>query len=481
MTNFSARFLQRTKSWRTIAALMLATALLVGVNANNPAHAQTYTVLQNFPNTHVGPATFWNPGLVAQGRDGSLYTTSTLGGAAQKGSAFKVTTAGKVTVLQSFGTDEPRSGLVLGTDGYFYGATTNGGTWTFGSVFKLNGRGELTTEYSFYGYGDAIFPVAPPIQSADGSFYGTATHGGLSDLGAIYKLTPSGEYTLLYQFPADGTQGSVPYAPLLQAADGNFYGTTSGEGFCQDCGSIFKLTPAGVLTTLHTFSGSYGANPDSALVQGSDGNFYGTTENGGDISCGYGCGVVFKLTPAGVFSVLHSFNMSDGANPTGGLVQVDGNFYGTTMNGGTLNYGTIFSINRQGDFSVIHNFDKPTGSIPRVGLVQHTNGLLYGFTMQGGTRGGFFGGGVFYSLDIGAIPFVRLLPLAGRVGNKVEVLGQGFTGTTRVAFDGVPASFTVKSDTFLTATIPAGAKTGNVTVATPSGTLASNQKFWVRR
>jgi len=469
MTNIKVTFFDRTNSWRTIAALMLATLLLAGIAATNTAQAQTYTVLYNFGGLPGDPTTPSLSGLITQGRDGNLYTTSFLGGSHNAGTAFKITTGGTLTVLHNFG-DWPRSGLVLGTDGYYYGTATYGQ----GSVFKLGGK-QLTTLYSFTGGSDGDYPFAPPIQGLDGNLYGTTWVGGSSDLGTVYKLTPSGELTTLYEF--DGTQGGYPTAPLMQATDGNFYGTSSSSAGCcvlSGDGTVFKITPAGVLTTLHFFEGTDGAIPRAPLVQGSDGNFYGTANEGGEFSGG----VVFKLTSAGVYSVLHNFSgvTTDGAYPDAGLVQAsDGNFYGTTVEGGTEFDGTIFSISPQGNFSVLYSFDGTTGSAPQITLLQHTNGVLYG---EG--SGGTYGGGVFFSLDVGAPPFVRFLPAAGMVGKTVEILGQGFTGTTSVAFNGVPASYSVKSDTFLTATVPAGATWGFITVTTPTGTLTSNKKFIVK-
>jgi uncharacterized repeat protein (TIGR03803 family) len=209
------------------------------------------------------------------------------------------------------------------------------------------------------------------------------------------------------------------------------------------------------------------------LVQGTDGNFYGTTYLGGGPT---NSGIVFKVTTAGVLTVLHEFSGTDGRTPTAGLVQAtDGNFYGTTPAGGSGNIGVIFKVTPAGTYSVVYNFDGTTGKSPNVALVQHANGILYGNTTMGGTDDH----GVFYSLNIGAAPFVRLVHNSAKVAKTVEILGQGFNGTTHVSFNGTAATFTVASDTYLTATVPAGAKTGYITVVTPSGTLKSNKQFRV--
>ena len=225
---------------------------------------------------------------------------------------------------------------------------------------------------------------------------------------------------------------------------------------------------------LFSFDGTHGANPYAPLIQGSDGNFYGVTVGGGSS----GGGVVFKMAPSGRLTVLYNFTGgSDGSNEVGGLMQAtDGNFYGTNNLGGASNWGVLFRITSSGIFTVLHDFDWNSGASPQVTLLQHTNGVLYGDTAVGGTAGD----GTFYSFDLGLAPFVTFLPAAARVGGMVEVLGQDFTGTTGVSFNGAAATFTVVSDTYLTATIPNGATSGFITVTTPSGTLKSNKKFLVK-
>ena len=192
-----------------------------------------------------------------------------------------------------------------------------------------------------------------------------------------------------------------------------------------------------------------------------------------------GLGVVFKLTSAGVLTVLHDFNGTDGKTPDAGLVQAnDGNFYGVASAGGILGFGTIFKITSTSDhtFSVLYNFDSTHGATPEVALMQHTNGILYGDTDSGDTHGG----GVFYSLNISAAEFAKLQTLSGKVGTQVSILGQGFTGSTAVSFGGVNATtFTVVSDNYVTANVPTGGKTGTVTVVRPSGSLNSIQQFKV--
>jgi len=226
----------------------------------------------------------------------------------------------------------------------------------------------------------------------------------------------------------------------------------------------------------------------SPLVQGSDGNFYGTTTGYGS----KGAGVVFKITATGKLTVLHNINgTTDGKEPLVGLVQAtDGNLYGSTSQGGNSTNcsggcGTIFRISpiKPYPYKTLYKFDGTTGANPQVAMMQNTNGILYGDTQQGGTgdvnpcTAGACG--VFYSLNIGVKSFVSLVSTSGKVGNSIGILGQGFTGTNGVSFNGTAAKFKVASDTYLTATVPNGATTGFVTVKTPGGTLTSNKQFRV--
>ena len=267
------------------------------------AHAQTFSVLYNF-GTHAGdPLQPAYEGVIAQGRDGTLYSTTPLGGANSLGTVFKITTSGILTVLHSFtggsDGDNPNSGLTLGTDGNFYGTSSDNTTSGYGSVFKITPRGTLTTLHKFTGGIDGAYPFSPPIRGTDGNFYGTTqggVGGGAQGYGTVYRMTHSGALTTLYHF--DSTHGANPNAPLIQGTDGNFYGTTITGGTC-GCGVVFKITPSGKLTVLHNFDITNGSQPLSPLIQGADSDFYGTTTGGGNNGCGGG--VIFKITLAGDF------------------------------------------------------------------------------------------------------------------------------------------------------------------------------------
>jgi uncharacterized repeat protein (TIGR03803 family) len=272
-----------------------------------------------------------------------------------------------------------------------------------------------TTLFSF-DETDGGTPFAGLIQGTDGNFYGTTSFGGSSGpclvvssygCGTVFKITPSGMLTTLYNFCSQSncTDGIEPEAGLVQGADGNFYGTTIFGGVnstCQygnSCGTVFTITPGGVLTTLHSFNFTDGYLPVAGLIQGTDGNLYGTTSEGGATRLcknnGFdGCGTVFKITPDGVLTTLHSFycpqfnfHCREGTSPDAALVQgADGNFYGTTTVGGVYGYGTVFRISPGGTLTTLYSFDKTDGDQPEVGLVQGTDGNFYGTTYVGGAR-----------------------------------------------------------------------------------------------
>jgi uncharacterized repeat protein (TIGR03803 family) len=264
------------------------------------------------------------------------------------------------TNLHYFGTGtdgaNPAAALIQGTDGNFYGTTYGGGAGGTGTVFKITPVGVETALYSFTGKdGDGANPKAALIQGTDGNFYGTTYYGGTTGTGAssagtVFKITPAGVETVIYSFTGKNGDGANPAAGLIQDADGNFYGTTyfggstsvgvfgPGSGLYSS-GTVFKITATGVETVLHSFTGSTGdgSNPAAGLILGADGNFYGTTYYGGTPFQGpqdaviLTAGTVFKITPAGVETVLISFNFGDGENPSASLIQgSDGNFYGTT-------------------------------------------------------------------------------------------------------------------------------------------------------
>jgi uncharacterized repeat protein (TIGR03803 family) len=345
--------------------------------------AGVLTTLHSFNTTNGS-----NPraGLV-QGSDGDFYGTTDSGGVSGVGTVFKITSAGVLTMLHSFNStngSHPYAGLVQGTDGDFYGTTQSGGASGYGTVFKITTAGVLTTLHAFDG-ANGRYSRAGLVQGSDGDFYGTTPGGGASGAGTVFKITSARVFTTLYSFTAPS--GSGPQAGLVQGSDGDFYGTTVGGG-PSEYGTVFKMTSSGVLTTLHFFDYSNGGSPFAGLVQGSDGAFYGTTAVGGVTDAG----TVFKITSSGMLTTLHSFNNTNGDDPRGGLVQGSGgDFYGTTVSGGAINIGTVFKITSAGAHTMLHNFDYSNGGYP-AGLTQGSDGYFYGTTYGGGasSRGTVF-------------------------------------------------------------------------------------------
>jgi uncharacterized repeat protein (TIGR03803 family) len=365
------------------------TAALSGVTS--PAVTLTVTaltesVMHSFGGTGDGQLAF--AGLI-QGTDGNLYGTSTIGGAYGEGTVFKITPAGAQTVLWSFGNgsdgQEPYAGLIQGTDGNFYGTTYLGGAHSAGTVFKITPTGVETVLYSFGTGSDGQNPEAALVQGTDGNFYGTSTIGGAYGEGTVFKITAAGAETVLWSF-GNGSDGKNPEAGLVQGTDGNFYGTTFAGGAYGE-GTVFKITAAGAETVLWSFgNGNDGQEPYAGLIQGTDGNFYGTTVQGGASSDG----TTFKITPAGVETVLWSFGGgNDGQEPYAGLIQgTDGNFYGTTVQGGANSYGTIFKITPAGVETVLYSFEPGSDAeFPTAALIQGTDGHFYGTTYEGGANG----------------------------------------------------------------------------------------------
>jgi uncharacterized repeat protein (TIGR03803 family) len=284
-------------------------------------------------------------GLI-QASDGNFYGTTANGGTNGVGSFFELTPSGTETDLYSFSETHsnggPYSGVVEGSDGNFYGVDYLGGSSTLGTVFKITPGGVESIVHSFAGGIDGSEPSDVPIQASDGNLYGTTALGGSSDDGTVFKLTPGGTETILHAFAGGTSDGSSPYGSVVEGSDGNFYGTTQ-TGGTNGKGTVYRVTPSGAETVLYSFAGgtSDGSDPYAGLIQGADGNFYGTTYSGGSSNDG----TVYEITPSGVETVVHSFSGSDGANLKASVVLGnDGNLYGTTFNGGASGDGTFFEI-----------------------------------------------------------------------------------------------------------------------------------------
>jgi uncharacterized repeat protein (TIGR03803 family) len=341
--------------------------------------------------------------------------------------------------------------MIQGSDGNFYGTTAGGGAFGEGAVFKVTPGGVETLLYSFAGGGANGATPQSLIQGSDGNFYGATAQGGVGPCsqgcGTIFKLTPTGLLTTLYSFTG-AADGGVPNA-VIQGTDGNFYGATEFGGLTNStcgsrgCGVVFKVTPAGVESVVYAFAGGSadGAIAQS-LIQGSDGNFYGLTNLGGASNNG----IVFKVTAAGVETVLHAFagGTADGAQPAVALIQgSDGNFYGTTPFGGASGYGTVFRITTAGVETVLHSFTGATdGATPYTGVIQASDGNFYGTTSAGGDTSCTGGCGTVYRVTSAGVTSELYGFTAGAFGggtqapspsSLLQASSGNFYGTT---FDG---------------------------------------------
>jgi uncharacterized repeat protein (TIGR03803 family) len=473
--------------------------LLLSLTAAIPSSAQTFTTLKVF-NVTDGALP---QGTLVQGLDGNFYGTTVQGGRQAIcdggcGTVFKITPEGTLTSLYKFfGTEGsyPYAGLVLATNGNFYGAAAGGSKY---GMFEITPDGTLTMLNSTFAFGAALEDTSLVQDTITGNFYGTN--------GNIFEMTPDGDVTILHNFCPDYPKCSLASSSALGALawnvdDGLFYGVTRFGGITKGgfgnacveygCGTVFVIGPGGALKTLYRFTGETdGESPLAGLVQGTDGNFYGTTSNGGAQD---GAGTVFKITPSGTLSTIYRFlcpqnKCADGGSPNSRLVQAsDGNFYGTTIAGGLsvpkLPYGggTVFQLTPDGVLTTIHYFCASgvpcsDGAMP-AGLTQGTDGDLYGLVT--GSDGTNLTVGTVYKISLGLPPFVKTLQPGARPGTVITILGTDLTGATSVTVNGAAADFTVVSATEITATVPADATTGTVEVTTPRGTLKSNVAFRV--
>lgn len=469
-------------------------AFLLPLSAGLIQAYQTFTTLQSFDGTDGAPTY----SALVQASSGDLYGTTVDGGANDNhGTIFKITPSGTLTTVYSFCSQSmcadgahPYAGVVQATNGDLYGTTTYGGAYSEGTIFKMTPSGTLTTLHSFCSQSacaDGAFPYAGLAQAANGDLYGTTSGHGAFGGGTIFKITSSGTLTTLYSFCALGgacIDGDSPKTGLVQARNGEFYGTT-GFGGAYGGGTIFKITASGALTTLYSFCSRAGCSdgdyPNAGLVQGIDGDLYGTTTYGTNNR-----GTIFKIIPGGTFTSMYSFcsqtGCSDGTTPGAGLTQgIDGELYGTTGEGGAKQRGTVFKMTPTGTLTTVYSFcalkSCADGIYPYAGLVQDTNGDFYGTTQGGGANGCCYG--TVFRLSVGLDAFLETRPVIGTAGEAVTILGSNLTSATSVTFIGVAAEFTVVSASEISTTVPAGATTGKVQVMTPSGKLSSNMAFEV--
>ncbi len=354
-------------------------------------------------------------GLV-EASDGNFYGTTAQGGPASDGTIFRITPTGAFSVLYAFqggaAGQDSQSTLIQGSDGNLYGTTSSGGANGNGMVFRVSLTGDFEALYSFTGGTDGAAPFAGLVEASDGNFYGTTSSGGavnaagFTGYGTIYRITPTGVLNTIYIFTGGDTDGAAPYAGLVEGSDGFLYGTGNndevGNTYYEE-GNVFKVSKTGAFTNLYHFQGGNdGANPDGGLTEGSDGNFYGSTHNGGlfaNDDDDTGQGVIFKVTPDGTFTTLYEFTgqAADSGRPEGTLALAsDGNFYGTTTNSPQ---GTLFEITPAGKLTTLQLLGTNTEALD--GPIVGSDGNLYGTTDNGGVNnaGSIFQGLVSPALE----------------------------------------------------------------------------------
>ena len=406
--NSFSRRQARSGSWASLIAAIICFAAFT-----LPAQTQTFEVLHSF----IGKGGGDDPhGGVSLDKAGNVYGTTFYGGFFDAapcaghgcGIAFKLNSAGQQTVIYSFqgrgSGDAPTAGLVRDAQGNLYGDTFEGGDVNHceppsgcGTVFKINTAGHETVVHKFEGGEDGMYPESTLILDAAGNLYGTTNGGGTGGQGIVFKIDPTGAETVLHAF-AGRLDGSVS-GGLVEDAQGNLYGSTEFGGTAKlcggsGCGIVYKISPSGQETILYNFSGGAdGSEAGNSLVLDSEGNLYGTTGGGGDLSCDkpFGCGVIFEIDTTGAESVLYTFDdeIANGDDPVGGIVRdAAANFYGTTYFGGANGMGEVFKVDPSGNQTILHSFTGGAdGAFPNTSLAMDAAGNLYGTTPAGGRPG----------------------------------------------------------------------------------------------
>ena len=369
------------------AALIIA---MFGAMAIQSAPAQSFKVLYNFDGASHGGDPYAS---LARDAAGNLYSTVDYGGGTSyAGGVFKVAPDGTEAMLYNLtgGADGayPFSSVVRDSKGNLYGTTSQGGSDNAGVVFKVDPSGTETVLHNFAGGADGVIPTGGLVRDKAGNLYGTTSQGGTSNDGIVFKISPSGKETILHTFTGSAKDGKYPtYTTLLMDAQGNFYGVTE-EGGSADGGILYKLSKTGKLTILHSFKGGTtdGCNVLGTPFMDAAGNFYGTTS-----SCGtHTLGTVWEVKKNGQERLLHSFagGTSDGEYPLAGVVKdATGNLYGNTETGGASDVGTVYRIGNTGKFTLLHSFEGTDGKYPYGSFAQNSKGTIFGSTQNGGTIG----------------------------------------------------------------------------------------------
>jgi uncharacterized repeat protein (TIGR03803 family) len=376
--------------------------------------------------------------------DGNLYGVTYEGGANNKGSIYRVTPAGEQTTLHSFdGTDgwHPVCTLIQASDGNLYGTTANGTTHFGGTIYRMSLSGSFQLIHGFDDLAGGNLAFGSLLQTPNGMLYGTTRAGGDNFAGTVFKLKMDGSgFTRIHSFSGGQQDGNSPSGDLSRAADGSLYGTTF-YGGPANYGAIFKIDPNDNVTTIHTCTTATGASPYGPPIQARDGNLYGTMSFGGG---GAGRGAVYRITPDGTYSILHTFAGSEGMKPYSGLVQgEDGDLYGSTTEQNLNQTGTVYKITTGGDVTTLHTFSAMSnntnldGALPSGALVVGGDGNLYGSTQLGGTGGN----GTVYRL---VTPKRRML-LQNQTDRRIAIMTVTGTNITlsRPTFPTLPAGWRV--------------------------------------
>lgn len=398
--------------------------------------APTFETLHAFQLSTSAPSAPLSPqGKLLRANDGNFYGTTSHGGLGNWGTIFKMTPDGVFSILVNFTGPNgaaPLGGLVRGSDGNLYGTTSQGGAFQKGTVFMMNSHGALTTLVSFAGT-NGKHPVGELTLGNDGEFYGVTSEGGSAGaIGTVFRMSPGGGLKTLASFKQ--TNGASPRAGLIQASDGNFYGTTSSGGGL-GYGTVFRISQDGVVSTFSDLTGTNGGIPVSALIQARDGNLYGTTTEGGHS----GYGTIFQLTLSRTLQTVYEFTDRNFSSPGSSLIEADdGNFYGSTTDPDNADSGgRIFQLTSHGHMEVVANFTATLGNTDREfsGLIQDNDGNLYGTTTVKGnsTTGESASGGQIFRLRLqpAATPEITVKsPDGTSLVNGLGNVSFGLVGTT---------------------------------------------------
>jgi uncharacterized repeat protein (TIGR03803 family) len=369
-----------------------------------------------------------SPSELVDGLDGYLYGTTRFGGSFRDGNVFKIGINGGFANLVSFNDTNggaPLAGLVRSTNGNFYGTTSGGGDFSAGTLFAVTPTGTLSTLHTFSDGIDGASPATRLVEGLDGSLYGSTQDGGGTGLGSLFRITPEGTLTTLHSF-SGGEDGTSPAGALVEGSAGTFYGLTGGGGAFND-GSVFRISTIGALTTLYSFTGGTdGSIPVGSLVLGDDGDLYGATKFNSIRGFAF-YGTLFRLSLNGALKTLYALNFTDGSYPAAGLVLgSDGNFYGTTEQGGLHDFGTLFRMTPAGALSTLVDFDGfNDGANPQNALTVGADGNLYGTTSSGGPggRGTIFRLSFTDAPQITSQPVSRTASTGGTAAFSVAVTG----------------------------------------------------------